>query len=283
MLKKFFKAIQDHFHLTRKELIGFNVLSSILIAVILWPFLYDKIVAGKTLVHDSDYVLLDSLVREMEAENELKVFDFDPNIISEDSMNLLGLPDYVVKNWMAYRSSGGQFLVKSHFQKIYGLSEDDYYELEPYLLLPDTIIIDSQPKKEVRIKLEKFDINKATSEDLQKINGIGAILSTRIVKYRDLLGGFVKPEQYVEVYHLSETAHENLSKYTYIQTDFIPKKISINTAEYPMILRHPYITKELTDKIFNIRKSDSLLNALILKDLIDNDSVYYDLLPYIEF
>ena len=48
-----------------------------------------------------------------------------------------------------------------------------------------------------------FDINTANAEDLQKIHGIGQVLSQRIIRYRERLQGFALETQLAEVYGLS--------------------------------------------------------------------------------
>lgn len=63
-------------------------------------------------------------------------------------------------------------------------------------------------------KIEVLDLNLATSEELQKVRGIGPAYSERIVKYRDILGGFSDTTQLKEVYGLKkETIVELLKHY----------------------------------------------------------------------
>jgi len=283
MFKDFFNSLKNYFHFTQKEFVGFNVLSIVLLILVFTPLLVQHLVPGKGLVQESDYRQLDSIITVLESKNKIALFYFNPNSLTSDSMYLLGLPMFVINNWKSYRSSGGSFIVKKDFRKIYGLSEENFLALQPYILLPDSIATDDSKSRAEPDKIVRIDINKATSDDLIPIYGIGEKLAMRIIKYRDLLGGFVNKEQYREVYFLSETAKENLEKYTYIRSNYVPERIKINEDEYPDILRHPYISKELTDKVFRKRENDSLVNTLILKDLIRNDSVYFDLLPYIEF
>lgn len=53
-----------------------------------------------------------------------------------------------------------------------------------------------QSKSEViaRATRRPIEINTATADELQTLNGIGEVFSSRIVKYRQLLGGFSRLE-----------------------------------------------------------------------------------------
>ena len=77
---------------------------------------------------------------------------------------------------------------------------------------------------------EKFDLNNADTSQLKKIYGIGDKLSMRILKYRDVLGGFVGMDQLKEVYGLDSLVINRLIENSTIQNEFQPKKININTA-----------------------------------------------------
>lgn len=49
-----------------------------------------------------------------------------------------------------------------------------------------------------------IDVNKADSAGFEKLYGIGPKLASRIVKYREWLGGFTHVEQVKEVYGIAE-------------------------------------------------------------------------------
>lgn len=89
-----------------------------------------------------------------------------------------------------------------------------------------------------------FDINIATLDQLKKIKGIGDILSKRIIKFRDKLGGFISKSQYSEVYGLKNEVVEELSKYSFITKTFSSKKIFLNKATIKDLVSHPYIKYE---------------------------------------
>jgi DNA uptake protein ComE-like DNA-binding protein len=101
--------------------------------------------------------------------------------------------------------------------------------------------------------LQSFDINTADEAKLSTIKGIGSVLSVRIVKFRNQLGGFVSEAQYEEVYGLRPEVVERLKQHTYIGANFQPEKIDINTAHTQTLAAHPYITYRQARSIIDYR------------------------------
>lgn len=63
-------------------------------------------------------------------------FQFDPNSISADSLQLLGFTARQAQSIIKYRSKGGHFRYKEDFAKLYVVDSVVYSALEGYLLLP---------------------------------------------------------------------------------------------------------------------------------------------------
>lgn len=101
--------------------------------------------------------------------------------------------------------------------------------------------------------LQLFDINTADEVQLSTIKGIGPILSARIVKFRNRLGGFVSQAQYQEVYGLSPKVVARLQEHTYIKESFRPAQLDINVADTKTLAKHPYITYKQAQSIVNYR------------------------------
>jgi DNA uptake protein ComE-like DNA-binding protein len=110
-------------------------------------------------------------------------------------------------------------------------------------------------------KIEPFDINTADTLQLKKIFGIGSVLSVRILKYRDLLGGFVDFDQFAEVYGLKPEVTERLQTACFIKENFIPKQLSLNSAKAYELYRHPYISKDFAAKIIAYRQTNGKINT----------------------
>ncbi len=211
------------------------------------------------------------------------LFSFNPNEADEQTFIKLGLPKFIAQRIINYRNKGGQFRIKEDFKKMYGLTPEKYAELAPYLALPDklekqTFLSGSpSPNNTAETKpaykpktIVAFDLNQADTATLKTIRGIGAVLSDRIVKFRNNLGGFHSLDQVQEVYGIQPEVLEELAKYATINPDNI-KKINVNTADETSLKNHPYIGYKLANVLVAYRKqhgnfatADDLLKIKIL-------------------
>lgn len=134
-------------------------------------------------------------------------------------------------------------------------------------------------------KDQKFNLNTVDSSELRSIYGIGKVLSARIIKYRELLGGFSNINQLDNVYGLRGNSLENVMTAVYVDSLFVPDKMRINFCEWKDFVRHPYINSELANDIIRLRSTKGYLKGIHdLKDITYlNDSILNLLLPYFEF
>lgn len=68
-----------------------------------------------------------------------KTFPFNPNTITEDSLQMLGFSQRQAASIIKYRTKGGKFRVKRDFAKMYVVDSAKYAVLEPFILLPDRL------------------------------------------------------------------------------------------------------------------------------------------------
>jgi DNA uptake protein ComE-like DNA-binding protein len=131
----------------------------------------------------------------------------------------------------------------------------------------------------------KFDINLADTNQLMILNGIGHILSNRIIKYRELLGGYSNIDQLDDVYGLKGKSLELLKSVVFIDSLFTPEKIEINFSDWEEMVKHPYINSQLANDILKMRSEKGYINNIDrLRDIpYLNDSILWRLAPYIEF
>lgn len=128
-----------------------------------------------------------------------------------------------------------------------------------------------------------FDINSADTTLLKKIYGIGPVLSERIVKFRDKLGGFYTTDQLYEVYGLDSSVVSRLLKRCFISDTFQVQKIHLNTSSFKEVNTHPYISYEQTKAILNYRRKHDAFNRvddLKTYELLDS-TTYQKALPYL--
>ena len=65
----------------------------------------------------------------------------------------------------------------------------------------------------------KIELNAADTSELQKVKGIGKVLSKRIVSYRELIGGFTEVEQLMKLHGMSPENYLRIAEQVYVDTD----------------------------------------------------------------
>jgi len=193
-----------------------------------------------------------------------ELFSFNPNKISADDWILLGLTKKNALTIQKYLSKGGTFRNKEDLKKIYGVPENLIESIMPYAVF-DAKPLNSQNKVE-KIPTEKksihLDLNVADSTALTLLPGIGEKLASRIIKYRNKLGGFVKLNQLLEVYGLKDSVLNIISPMLFLDPNFPINKININTVDYPTLSKHPYASFSFAKIIIAYRKSHGRINGV---------------------
>ena len=104
------------------------------------------------------------------------------------------------------------------------------------------IIAKERPARRYRA-IEPFDINAADTAVLKQVYGIGPKLSNRIVRYRELIGGYVSLDQLHEVYGLQDSVLAALDTLSFVAQAFQPEAIPINDLNEKDLARHPYVSQ----------------------------------------
>lgn len=333
-MKKINRFLTNYFGITPREANGFLVLSGVIICILLAPIVFKSFYQPTTISSTDDKKLLDSLVAILESQRveqttqqaksknsnqlirkkdtplvEVKLFQFNPNTISEGDWVTLGVPKFIAKRIINYRNKGGEFYYKSDLMKIYGFPESTYQSLEFYIQLPDKREYSKQNDREgnedqlsfnksdtaslvkasektvyTKSSIQPFEINSASMEELQQISGIGEKLSARIINFRDKLGGFYNEWQIRDTYGLDSVVCNTLLSIASIDKSNI-KKISINTATEEDLKSHPYISYNLSKIIVKYRKQHG--NYTDIEDLkkikILKVEILQKLEPYLSF
>jgi len=188
-----------------------------------------------------------------------KIYPFNPNFITDFKGQKLGMSVSEIDRLLAFRKTNKYVNTPEDFQKVTKISDSLLNTMVPYFKFPDWVT----NKKEFKSKYKSFenkkekivilDINQATKEDLIKVYGIGPALSDRILKLKDLLGGFVSMEQMNDVWGLSPEVIENLNKN--FKVSVLPKvnKVDINNASIKELMLFPYFKYALAKAIVTYR------------------------------
>ena len=128
-----------------------------------------------------------------------------------------------------------------------------------------------------------ISLNEGDTSVWKKIPGIGSSYSSRIIKYKNLLGGYVNKEQLLEVYGIDNDLYVKISPF--IQEDSNYTKVKINELEFKELLKHPYLNYKQVQVIVNLRqkKGDIIsVNELsMLDEFTSEDIIRLD--PYLDF
>ncbi|MFM1857432.1 MAG: hypothetical protein RLZ05_492 [Bacteroidota bacterium] len=129
-----------------------------------------------------------------------------------------------------------------------------------------------------------ISLDNADSVVLEKLPGIGPVLSARIIKFRDKLGGFYEVDQLREVYGLSDSVFSKIAPLLRLEGNRI-KKIAINSASEEELRKHPYLQWKLAKQLIKFREAHGSFEEV--KDLeeiwgLDRDKLK-KLIPYLVF
>ena len=130
---------------------------------------------------------------------------------------------------------------------------------------------------------EVISLNESDTCKWKMIPGIGSSYAQRIVKYRELLGGYVSKNQLLEVYGLEEDLFMRISPY--IEADTLCRQLQVNYAEFRELLRHPYLNYEQVKAIVNLRDKKGNIQSireLAMLDIFTKDDIKR-LQPYLAF
>lgn len=194
---------------------------------------------------------------------------FDPNTADSVLLRQLGLPVYIVRNILKYRAKGGVFRSPESFSRIYGLKEEVYQKLKPYITIAPLVSVSHvrtdtfRQLKDTIPYIPKYeegtivDLNKADTSILKRIPGIGSTLARMIEVYRQRLGGFYDVSQLQEVPHV----RVELNKW-FVVTPAGLHKIQVNSASLDKLRSHPYMDFYKAKAIMEYRRKRGKIKGL---------------------
>ncbi len=129
-----------------------------------------------------------------------------------------------------------------------------------------------------------IELNGSDSSTLVSLPGIGPVLSSRIIKFRNLLGGYATVDQLKEVYGLPEETFNLIRDRVYADTTLL-RPIYVNSADYKTLSKFPYFERSEVSAILKYRELKGKLNTI--SDLTDNKLINPDkankIRPYLRF
>ena len=194
-----------------------------------------------------------------------ELFRFDPNTLSVEGWQRLGLSNRTSRTIEKYRNKGGKFYRREDLQRIWGLPDGFYQRVKDSIVIAQ--VENSYRKTEFSKEYNRpekkalvVDINQADTSAFIALPGIGSKLATRIVNFRDKLGGFYSIDQVAETYGLPDSTFQTIK--TSLQLSGSVKTLNVNTATEDELKVHPYIRWNLANAIVEYRNQHGNFGTL---------------------
>jgi DNA uptake protein ComE-like DNA-binding protein len=256
-------SVTNYFNFNKGERNGIIVVIAIIIAILVYPYLIkatfkdnsdeflqfskeiEQFEASLKNAADSadearrlDFQQMDRSV----AQTKIIPFIFNPNLLPSEQWSRMGLKDWQIKVIKNYEAKGGKFYKKEDLKRMYCISPSEYEILEPYISIPEQKNEYADRKPEIREvkKRVMVDLNTADSAAMLELYGIGPSFAKRIIKYRNLLGGFYTKNQLLEVYGFDQERLDKIEAYCDVNSSAI-KRININKVRADELKKHPYL------------------------------------------
>lgn len=207
---------------------------------------------------------------------ELHPFPFNPNTLTEEEWLQMGLTDRQVRNIINYKAKGGKFYSKNDLGKLYTISEEEFAQLEPFIVLPEvsrgkntetssksSVSTLRQAQGSTIAPTEKkpipiVDLNTVDSTTLVELPQIGPYTAVRIIEFREKLGGFVDKEQLRDVKGMDDARYAAIQPYINLGAVEL-RKVDVNRADFKTLVHHPYLNYEQVKCIVNQREKRGMI------------------------
>ncbi len=309
MWKKF---VRDYFTFSRKDRQGVTVLVILIAIVLLLPLLFPYLRKQANIdqkavmerVNQLNAVSSDSFYpatpnnkvsqNETERNENVKLFNFDPNTISAEDWIRLGVKEKTAFTIIKYREKGGRFHVPQDLYKIYTLPRKDADRLIPFVRISEAkagkerVSYPEPEKKEFTYKpkaekvLAHLDINLADTNQWKSLPGIGSKLANRIVNFREKLGGFVSIDQVGETRFLPDSTFQKIKQFLDLSEVKIAT-LNINEATVDELNAHPYLSRQVANAIVQYRNQHGNFKRLedLKKIKIIDEELYNKISSYL--
>ena len=299
------KWLQEYFSFTATEYRGAILLFGICLTIVGYQLYQNEFINHATYSFDEEQRIMDSIATRIKQQKEvddekkewkdysktkinyseksvdkpvnqpLKLQQFNPNTVSETTLKKMGLSKSVVKGMVNYRNSGGRFYKPADLLKIYTIDSALYVQLEGYILIPSKI------DKTIRER-KKVELNSADTALLKTLTGVGSYYASKIIEYRNQLGGFTDVNQLFEIWKMDTALLVKNEGRIMVDVGAI-NKLNINRAKQEDLSKHPYISYKVAKIIVNYRNQHGDFQSVegLLKTGVVNKQLLEKISPYL--
>ncbi len=205
------------------------------------------------------------------AVNNKIIYPFNPNYISSYKAYQLELTPKQYEAILAWRKKGFFFQNLEEFRAITSVSNDWTDTYAPFFKWPKNKKAVVKPKRKL---MQLGELNAATLSDLRKVNGVGEVLSQRILRYKKRLGGFASLDQLHEVYGLDSAVVKRMStQFSLSAVSYT--KIDFQTASLSELAALPYLSYQEAKQLVRLRTHSDTLSFQGLKKALKWDSLKF--------
>jgi len=189
-----------------------------------------------------------------------KIYPFNPNYITDYKGYTLGMSNEEIDRLLKFRNNGDWINSVKQFQEVTQVSDSLLNKISPFFKFPEWVTNAEKGTTYSNIKkpktfAEKLDLNTATAEELQRVNGVGKYYSEKIIKLRSkFIGGFIADVQLEDVYGLTSEVIEKIKNEFTVKTPRQIEKINLNTATVEDLVTIQHIDYELAYNILEQRE-----------------------------
>lgn len=205
---------------------------------------------------------------------------FDPNQVSLQQWLSMGFPQWLAERILKFREKGGKFKNAEDLGKIYGMPPELFQKVKPFIINPADNKANSAPAQAISFTI--IELNGADSARLIAVPGLSPYMISRILKYRNRLGGFISKDQLSEIYGMNPETLGKFLKYFSVDSTLI-KKINLNTCDFKDLMKHPYGSYAIAKAICKFREKYGKIKVVreVRQSQILPDTVYIKFAPYL--
>ena len=260
-----FKELQTYFKFSKEQRTGILSLFIIIISLQCIYFFTDFSSKTESDPQKQEWLALQAEVDSMKLNrnnSSPKIYLFNPNFITDYKGYKLGMSVEEIDRLFEFRKTNKYVNSAEEFQQVTKVSDSLLKEIAPLFKFPDWINNRKEFKSYNKFPVEAFakkdkivviDINEATKEDLIKVYGVGEAISLRILKQKEIIGGFVSMDQMTDVWGLSPEVIEKLNLHFKVLKVPAIKKVDINNASLKDLSQFHYFRYALAKDILTYR------------------------------
>jgi len=261
--------IKTFFRFTSQQRTGIFLLLLIIVGLQIAFHFFEIKIKDDSSLEKQQWLSLQAEIDTLKTEKENfkpTIYPFNPNFITDFKGYKLGMSTAEIDRLLAFRKTNQYVNSAEEFQALTKVSDSLLAVISPYFKFPDWVKNKKKYKTfekfgdKAYAKKEKItiiDINFASQEELIKVYGIGPGLSERILKQKEILGGFVSMEQMNDVWGLSPEVVEKLNERFKVGAIPNVKKVKINDASAKELQLFPYFRYPLNKEIVTYRSMNN--------------------------